>query len=438
MFLVNEVYFGKTKQILEIEKQLGVIRQKYMNKDILNVNSDREVLKFNRMVERYFGFGCFCLYILQSNMQNAYTLPVGSKIDTSKSPDAIISDGNGYRFKEEYEYADIVFIFSGVIFSEDFTTEEVMGLIMHEIGHSFWVNLRPQNAPFKYAYFVLMACDYIVECMLSTKHLSKKISGGLGMLALSSNAILKKTVMFNRAIRETNDKWASYLVDISMFCITFSMAVSEFIEDITNRSTLGLLGLMYSITGLIQQLGNITSPFFIMKQSLVAVKYKEEQGADNFATMYGYGAALSSALAKMESPNYDSAKYKKELNKIPLVSNIYNFNFFLTCTISSLFEEHPHTVDRARDQIKLLKAELNRTDLDPKMKKEIKNDIDACEKAMDKFIAKRSKITDLNVARDVFNRSAIKNGFTIKGSLFNDNADKRFKDYNKTYNERRI
>lgn len=53
---INEVYFGKTKEILAIEKQLDLVRNKYMNRYLTNVfvNNDQDLLKLNRMIEDYF------------------------------------------------------------------------------------------------------------------------------------------------------------------------------------------------------------------------------------------------------------------------------------------------------------------------------------------------------------------------------------------------
>lgn len=61
---VNEVYFGKTPELIAIENQLDIFRNKYIGKYIdFKSNNDPDLLKFNRMIEDFFGFGCFNLYI---------------------------------------------------------------------------------------------------------------------------------------------------------------------------------------------------------------------------------------------------------------------------------------------------------------------------------------------------------------------------------------
>ena len=62
--VLNEVYIGKTPELLAIEHQLDIIRQRYMGKyHNPKINSDPDLIKFNRMIEDYFGFGCFALQI---------------------------------------------------------------------------------------------------------------------------------------------------------------------------------------------------------------------------------------------------------------------------------------------------------------------------------------------------------------------------------------
>ena len=81
--ILNEVYFGKTKEMLAIENQLDKFRNKYLGKYVFNthVNSDPELLKFNRMIEDYFGFGCFACHIINQMLVNAFTAPIDYRID---------------------------------------------------------------------------------------------------------------------------------------------------------------------------------------------------------------------------------------------------------------------------------------------------------------------------------------------------------------------
>ena len=140
---INEVYFGKTPEILAMEKQLHKFRSKYMGRYISNisVNSDEDLLKFNRMVEDYFGFGCFTLHIQNEIMPNAFTLPLDYRIDVGLTSNSIEKGVNHFKLNKKLDYTGIVYITSAVMFNSDFTTPEVMAVILHEIGHNFYFAL---------------------------------------------------------------------------------------------------------------------------------------------------------------------------------------------------------------------------------------------------------------------------------------------------------
>ena len=84
---VNEVYFGKTPELIAIENQLDIFRNKYMNRYVFNmsVNSDSDLLKFDRMMEDFFGFGCFTLHIHNQAACTAFTFTFSSDLIISPS-----------------------------------------------------------------------------------------------------------------------------------------------------------------------------------------------------------------------------------------------------------------------------------------------------------------------------------------------------------------
>ena len=75
MTYINEAYIGKTGPLLEIERQIGRLRAKYMGKTFGadEVNDDIELIKLNRMFEKFTGFNPFCLGVTTENVFNAYT-----------------------------------------------------------------------------------------------------------------------------------------------------------------------------------------------------------------------------------------------------------------------------------------------------------------------------------------------------------------------------
>ena len=56
--VVHEVYFGKNKYLLEAEKILGKMRKDYQFHQS-KINMSKDMLKFNRLIEKSFGLECF-------------------------------------------------------------------------------------------------------------------------------------------------------------------------------------------------------------------------------------------------------------------------------------------------------------------------------------------------------------------------------------------
>lgn len=100
---INEVYFGKTPELMAIEKQLDVFRNKYMGRYVFNmsVNSDEDLLKFDRMMEDFFGFGCFTLHVHNQAACNAFTLPVDYRYDYVNNGNDIIADKKDLNLRKK-------------------------------------------------------------------------------------------------------------------------------------------------------------------------------------------------------------------------------------------------------------------------------------------------------------------------------------------------
>ncbi len=77
---LSEAYVGKSATLLEMEKQIGVIRERALRK-FTDINKSPEVLAFNRLMEKQFGMECYALFIDQSSTMNAYTQVVNTNFD---------------------------------------------------------------------------------------------------------------------------------------------------------------------------------------------------------------------------------------------------------------------------------------------------------------------------------------------------------------------
>ena len=422
---VNEVYFGKTPELQKIEKQLGIFRNKYMGKYVLNmgVNSDPDLIKFDRMMEDYFGFGCFTMKIINEPIANGFTYPIDYRFDNTRDGKDLIADKKGFKFKKEYDYACLMYSYAGIMFNPKFTDGECMAMILHEVGHNFNCAVNRKRATFTDIYITLMMIiDFI-------NTLSFYIPSMIELIT-NTNAWRKFADSLGREWRE-DGKFIILLNDICKDLKSLIKAGIYELNDIIRVLSLGTGCVSNVITYIFNILYNPVS--FLFGLILLPSKYRNERFADNFATMYGYGPETVSLQTKLDGKEKESGLVMKNIDKIPLISTIIHTNELVPIMILTAFDEHPEGIDRCMDQLKLLKRELAKEDLDPKMKKVIAADIKVCEQQIDKFLDLKDGIKDPYLAKKVYSKFLASKNNTLKSLLMEDKN--KFDEYDKRYNE---
>lgn len=421
---INEAYFGKTKDLLAAEAQLDKFRNKYMGKYILNpsVNSDQDLLYFDRIMENIFGFGCFTLHVHNQAVLNAFTMPIDYRYDYGNPKDNIIADKKGYRFKEEYDYAALLGIYSGLIFNPEFTTSEVMAIILHEIGHNFNSALNKSNG-------------VMTSIFTNIEYLCILISGS----PISYVQAINNTNDARKFYDKTGKKWRENnnipiaVYDTIKQLQAFGNAGINILNDIVRVSSMGTLTLLcVIINGLTSALKSLNPITIITKIFKLKINYRSELTADNFPTIYGYGGDLASALQKMEDTEGDSPSViMNAFNKIPIVSSVMHMTEQPAYILASIFDEHPNSLSRVHDQLDLLNRELSKNNIDPKMARYIKEDIKVCNKALDDLTDISKGISDPYYGRKLYNKIIEK--CTFKAKLLGD--DQKFAKYDELFNK---
>ena len=156
MQALNEMYFGKTPNLLSLEDLIGKFRKKYdKSKPMSNMADYREMIrdpilnKIARLIADSFGFCEAVITLARDNTINAYTLtfPVtdkgalgnnGAQINEKNRKGVIIVNNDGFFFdKRKFPTNILVCIDIGLIFSRQLTEPEIVAVLLHEIGHSF-------------------------------------------------------------------------------------------------------------------------------------------------------------------------------------------------------------------------------------------------------------------------------------------------------------
>lgn len=367
--VLNEIYFGKQPELLEMEKQIGKIRRKFEYKKLFkNYNSCQETQDFNRMVEKFFGFKTFSL-LIDPNMTsfNAYTIPITYRVDGKVAKNAVIATKKGFKYRPEDNFCTIVVIYSGILMDDRFTDGEVLAVILHEIGHNFQTAITDNGGLMD----IVNKTSYVLQFPFT---LIYSIFGvqGFRQLAMGSNALGNKIyTAYNKACRE-NKVLISAVKTVQNIgaAIDFGIHAVNMIV-IYAQMLFNPIGVMFG--NILGSLYQIIDNFYISDILFKPQKYKDEKVADNFAAMYGYGPEFSTGFGKMETKGPNAIDDFIQCS--PIFGKLYDLVLIPSRILICLFDVHPDYPARIRNNLRMLEDDLNRTDLDPKLRKELESDV---------------------------------------------------------------
>lgn len=398
---INEVYFGKTKELLQIENLIGTMREKYgdpkwdgspktfvnsliFKGDRSKVNSSNELIKINRLFEEAFGFGGFFLMVIHMDVVNAFTAPVSACLDAPEDTHKIIASTKG--FKKNGRDKTFVCVFDGIFFNPKMTNAEVLGIILHEIGHNFQTAISPICRGFSYIDRLYRIITLPAQIIAQVEKNPSSIPGIALMLGSTSINFTRKWVI--SAYKDAISKQPA-----TVECINA--------QNLILNAALKPLAIIRSIKSMIYKLSGVyLQKFFqIVQHSVMDIIFSvvDERGeiiADKFAAAYGYGAECQSAMIKAREIGFGDPA-TNILQNIPIVATYLDLMSVPMKVLQNIIDCHPADVFRAKDTLDYLERELDKQDLDPKMKKEIQNQIRISKENVKKY-------TDLTDTKFVF------------------------------------
>ena len=345
MKILHEVYFGKGP-IAPLQKQLNKLRAKLANKPVsANTNLDPEVLKFNRLAEQIFGFKTFALYIQPNHLPNAYAFPVETYFHDPDEKKAIykslVASSSGFKYDEAFAHVSLVIaIHSGLLDNFNYTDEEIMGVILHEIGHGFFSAVTDPNCA--YTRWVL----YVNLLSSVMEFVKDKIKKG------------------KLLVQEIIDKEISSLKQFT----------SKF-EDVFRAPSLRKVFSESSFTA-------------FRNLNPLRFSYTNEKFADTFAATYGYGAECQSCVVKLTQDIYHQA-FGEPINYPKIIEILGAATLVLLelwTYLEMVQEEHPGQLARIKTNIEYIKKELSKDSIDPKIKRQLLDDLQRTEKLVQEYI----------------------------------------------------
>lgn len=331
---VSEGYVGKTKYLLEAEKACNEIVEAVLSQNSIFINDISRhpaIGKLNRALEKQFGFREVDVTFTTSTDFNAFTpaplsfmdavngMPVFERPDTD----------SGKFYDKKHSYFVYVEVFSGIITKAHLTGEELLAIILHEIGHNFDTSVMQ---------------SFVKVCTI----------------LLSASIVFLPVAM---------------LPDIMRYGFYFKGKLNTFLSrefpQLTKLfrvyhevdETLESLKYMFRIPG-----------FFAMNPFLNLWKTGSEIFADSFPAYYGYGPAKASALIKFDYKD-DRNIVIGNLKRFPIIGALIDLRQAYCSILSIFMDPHPEHMVRVKNIIKKLEGDLNNKDIDPKVKKHIERDL---------------------------------------------------------------
>lgn len=431
MVPVQEAYIGKTQNLIECEIELGKIIKRMkvpfekVGKRIVDapaINKSKENKKICELLKKEFGFKEFYLHWDGDDTVNGCTWTEGVILRGEKKlPTLPLKQGQGKYYDHSHEYICVVNIYGGLI-DEGANAEELMAVILHEIGHNFtctpvvtvarylepfwiplslymgfkqiktakdrWKDFKDSGLPV----FIFNADQTECEMNPTFQEFLKKAASGLFRFQKYVRTGLKDLDNFissNQSLQEMIkylNEFDQYVLDnknkIMAHWDEYVRRVKEF-QEAKKKNPDAFLWAGLADIGI-----NIVSAIF--NGQLTAIKnlfdstsgYSDEVFADSFATAYGYGPATVSFQAKMGKMRTRS-RFLSKKNKY---STYNQYVFILLDLQSMLTDPHPMDITRIKNQINKLERDLNDDRTPPEVKEIIKKDLDEANKIMEEYL----------------------------------------------------
>ena len=368
--VLNEAYFGKTKGVLKIEKAIGALRNKYMEQYFSkDINLAPGIDDICRAIEDAFGFGLVQFEVCIEAGINAFTMPIGTSVDARGSKYMEVDTANGYRYNKQANFAALLYITSGLFLNEAFTDAEITAIMLHEIGHNFTTS----------------AIDYNGNLNVLNNVLVGLYTFGVYTVA-STNVVKRASINLNNYMAKTFRRLAEVYNSFKSVIGTWSYIIAEYLKfgEFVNGITMPFSTM---VTTIASNVWSITMRYALFPTRFLT-GYDDERFADSFATMYGYGPEMQTALEKLHDRKYSVYAMDKFISESPLIANYIDLFKLPVLFIIYAFDEHPELPARMNNACAQIEYDLKNHHYRPAMKARIKHDL----KVMKANLAKYEKI----------------------------------------------
>lgn len=340
--LIEERYFGQLPEFKEMEYYLQRIIDKIKaDPKHSNPNKFPENEKLQNLMKKVFGVKRSIFYWEPFNIENAYTVACNVLLLIGDSGKYLQKRETTGFYDESHKMVLTIYLYPGVITVSKLTARELLAVILHETGHNFDKS--------GYHLFSLIINSFLTFGM-----------NILGTLAYK-NKENKLKLDYYKQVKKEDDPIFDDTKKRDEINNILMKQYKDYYKGLTWRTVLSLpLNIMalpvLAFACPFIQIGGLSSK-------------AGEVFADSFATAYGYGTELVSALEKFNN----TEKYYKP--KTPLQIFMNDLGMFQAEVYRAFFECHGSNQDRCKNCINKLKADLKKNDFPPELREELINEI---------------------------------------------------------------
>lgn len=413
---VDEAYIGKQPNLLAMEKCIDRIRKKYYEKyDVLdlvllkNVEHDPDWQRLVELIEDQFGFYSLTLTLYEiqpttmGSIPNACTIPLHcDPVYLAKLRPNLKVDSKHIQFDKKAKFCTMITINPKLFFSKEFTSGEVLAVLLHEVGHNFEVATLNATLPLHYIRLIETWSKVLA-------------SGDFTSIAFYTTVLLNPgRTLFNKAYK--------YIQKDPVLSQIFAFIQYGF-QYIALMGGLSIVNAVYFC--ILRPLEQILPKVFLDKLKDIAyalskanpltiafaqASYISEKYSDSFVALHGYGPEFVSAVRKFHVMGDVFGAYEL-LQTTPILGHIFGLNDWIFGHIMSVLDGHPDDATRMLTQVNVLEADLKNTRLDAKTRKLINKDIAECKKSL----------KEINMNYNAMNRnSKAKTAYNIQTQAFLD------------------
>lgn len=393
--VLNEAYYGKNPALVECER--------LMEDAVYGNGGINSVRKVTKILKELFNFSDLSIVPFGAKGAAA-TLPI-TTYKFKHIANRIIMEKSkpGLQFKSSDKVQAVILISLTDFRLSKMTGEEMLAIILHEIGHSMRMIL-PSTQLLNAVGAVGFTAAIWPAIMFN--FLGKQAVAVGDFVGVARDIV--NTFMGEAAIKvQTFIKGATYLstgfenIKKAIFILKH-VPIKNFKNAFVHsaKTTIGI--------------AKVLSPFNlavgISSAIFSAGKFKEELLADFIATSYGYGPSLTSALGKLTITT-EVLSSNPVIRLISLPANIINM----------VLDPHPANISRMKQVIQSLETELEKG-INANEFKLIKEDIETAKTELDKYEAQVKKFAITQFDRIVFRKvmgKLIKGNDDVKTLFFN-------------------